>query len=164
MPIGDRTMSALNCRFSPKNIADTAVTEADRFAPGQGLQLDWVIDDSRFVRKFVHDYFEQLPPAMKEAIRATLYAALTETPPTPVLFQWEARYDWVLQVRQTPNTKYTPGMINLIIGGRYAPDAHPMADEMVKTRQAGAGASKRAVTKAAKRGSRPAKRRPSRKS
>ncbi|MGE0046501.1 MAG: hypothetical protein AB7J28_09435 [Hyphomonadaceae bacterium] len=155
-------MSLLSCRFSQDHVAATAANAAALYAPGQPLRFDWVIEDSRFVAKVVREYFDQMPPGMKEAVRATIYAALTSDPPTPMLFQWEARYEWVLQVRQTPNTVHTPGMINIIIGGRYAPDVHPLADDIRRVRQAGAGASsRRAVTKGAKSGAKPAKRKAS---
>lgn len=70
-------------------------------------------------------YLSTMPSGMKEAIRATLYDALTRTPRLPVQVTWAAGYDWELNLFESAGTADSIGGVTLNLRGRYPNDAIP---------------------------------------
>jgi hypothetical protein len=158
MPVKNWMMLELNRRFDNHGIHETADKELRRFEPGTGLQLGWVLPD-KTRQDTVQRHIDTIPDGVREAYRAVLYRALTSDPPIAVIHNWEPAYDFALKVTQTPHTLLSPGVITVILYGRYPTDPHPMRRHIDEYAQS---ARKRASKRAAKRGARPAKRRPSR--
>ena len=156
MPAINATVFKLNDRLGPNQIRSTAAM-ADAFAQGGRLEASFAFPDDAQLRKVLQRYLDALPSGIHEALRATIYAALRASPPTPMVFNWEAAYDYGLHITQTPDTVLTPGVISVTLRGRYPTDDHPLSADMAEF----AAASKRG--KSAK-GSKPSKRRASKKS
>jgi hypothetical protein len=165
MPTGDRTITRLNALFSPENIQINAPVHRNKFAPGQGLQISFVFEDDPETKELLDAYVETIPAGISEAFRAAVYQALKGEPLTPVVFVYEPAYDFELRVTQTPNTLKTPGIITIVLRGRYISDPHPLERAMRKARQARpVGADRRSSRSRAKGDRKPAKRRASKRS
>jgi hypothetical protein len=164
MPTADRTVTRLNKFFSPENIRATAPAHAEKFAPGQGLQISFVFDDEPETKELLDSYVETMPAGIVEAFRAAIYQALKGYPLTPIVFTYEPAYDFELRVTQTPNTLKTPGIITLALRGRYISDPHPLAKAMRKARQPRPVGARKSSRSPAKGERRPARRKASKKS
>jgi len=103
-------------------------------------------------------YLDALPSGIHEALRGVMYEALRASPPTPIVFNWEAAYDYGLHITQTPDTVMTPGVISITLRGRYPDDDHPLSEAMAEF------ARSRAKAKSSGKRSKPAKRKASTKS
>jgi len=73
------------------------------------------------------DYLNRLPRSMQEAIRSTIYHALSTSPPTQITFAWAAGYDYELTIWDAPDTRQTRGGITILIKSRYPDDPHPLS-------------------------------------
>ncbi|MGD9965669.1 MAG: hypothetical protein AB7T59_04060 [Hyphomonadaceae bacterium] len=157
MPALNATVFKLNDKFDPTNVGITA-DDADRFAPGQKLQASFVFPNDAQLRRVLQRYLDMLPSGIHEALRAMMHAALTADPPTPMVFNWEAAYDFGLHITQTPDTVMTPGVISVTLRGRYPDDDHPLEDDMEEFARSAAKA------KSSGKRSKPAKRKASKRS
>jgi hypothetical protein len=160
MPMLNEATTIMTAKMSSANIA-ASVASAPKF---QALPLpaDFVYPNDAPRRKLLQNYLNGLPIGMQETIRAAIFHSLTSVPPRPMQFSWSGAYDYKLEINETYDTYYsprTPGVMGIILNGRYLDDPHPLADHLSQSRRAGAS-SKRA----AKDSPRPAKRRPSKKS
>jgi hypothetical protein len=157
MPALNATVFKLNAKFDPTNVGITAA-DADRFAPGTQLQASFVFPNDAQLRRVLQRYLDALPSGIHEALRAMMHSALTANPPTPMVFNWEAAYDFGITITQTPDTVMTPGVISVTIRGRYPDDDHPLEDDMEEY------ARSRSKAKSAGKRSSPARRKASKKS
>lgn len=155
MPAMNATVFKLNDKFNPTSAVTTAAN-MDLFAPGQRLQASFVFPSDPLLRRVLQKYLDALPGGIHEALRAVIYNALSASPPTPMVFNWEAAYDYGLAITQTPDTVTTPGVISVTLRGRYPDDDHPLSDAMAEFARAKAKGSGKA--------SKPAKRKASTKS
>ena len=114
----------LNAAFSSDNIrAIAALREA--FAPGKPLAAGIVIKEGTRLHKLWVDYLGRLPKSFQEALRATVYHALSTEPPTPMTFAWAPGYDYELTMWHSPDTPPTRGGITVLLKSRYPDDRHP---------------------------------------
>jgi hypothetical protein len=157
MPAINATVFKLNDKFNPNSAAATAAN-VDLFAPGQRLQASFVFPTDPPLRRVLQKYLDALPSGIHEALRGVIHNALSSNPPTPMVFNWEATYDFGLVITQTPDTVMTPGVISVTLRGRYPDDDHPLSDAMEEF------ARSRSKAKVAGRASKPAKRKASKKS
>jgi hypothetical protein len=65
--------------------------------------------------------------SLQEALRSTIYHALSTKPPTQVTFGWAPGYDYEVTIWHAPDTKKTKGGITVLIKSRYPDDKHPLA-------------------------------------
>lgn len=157
MPAMNATVFKLNDKFNPTS-ARTTAADIDLFAPGRQLQASFVFPNDPLLRRVLQKYLDSLPSGIHEAVRAVIYKALSTNPPTPMVFNWEAAYDYGLTITQTPDTVMTPGVISVTLRGRYPDDDHPLSDAMAEFARA------RSKGKASGKSSKPAKRKASKKS
>ncbi len=156
MPAMNATVFKLNDKFAPGRLGVTAA-EIGAFSPGARLDASIAFPDEPALRRVLQRYLDALPRGIHEALRATIHAALSANPPTPMVFNWEAAYDFGLHITQTPDTVMTPGVISVTLRGRYPDDDHPLSDAIAEF-----AASSRSARK--ERSSKPAKRKASKKS
>ena len=155
MPALNATVFKLNDKLDPTKVARTAA-DAAMFAPGERLQASFVFPGDPQLRRVLQRYLDSLPSGVHEVLRAVMHAALTANPPTPMVFNWEAAYDFGVNVTQTPDTVMTPGVISVTLRGRYPDDDHPLLDDMLEFA--------RSRAKGSAKGSKPAKRKASKRS
>ncbi|MGD9980028.1 MAG: hypothetical protein AB7H66_14230 [Hyphomonadaceae bacterium] len=157
MPALNAAVFKLNKKFDPTNLSAT-VGDADLFKEGKRLQASFVFPDDAQLRRVLQRYLDALPNGVHEALRAIMHGALTADTPTPMVFNWEAAYDFGLDITQTPDTVMTPGVITVTLRGRYPDDDHPLEDDMEEF------ARSRSKAKTSGKRSKPAKRKASKKS
>lgn len=157
MPALNATVFRLNDMFNPTGAANTAADALEMFAPGERLQASFVFPRDAQLRRVLQTYLDALPSGIHEALRGVIYEALRADPPTPIVFNWEAAYDYGLTITQTPDTVMTPGVISITLRGRYPDDDHPLSEAMAEF------ARSRSAKSSGKR-SKPAKRKASTKS
>jgi len=157
MPAINATVFKLNDKFHPTNAPATAAS-VGLFAPGQRLQASFVFSGDPQLKRVLQKYLDAVPSGIHEALRSVMHLALSTNPPTPMVFNWEAAYDFGLNITQTPDTVMTPGVITVTLRGRYPDDDHPLSDAMEEF------ARSRSKAKAAGKPSKPAKRKASMKS
>lgn len=157
MPAMNATVFKLNDKFAPGRVGAT-VAEIVAFSSGATLDASFAFPDEPGLRKVLQRYLDALPHGIHEALRATIHAALSANPPTPMVFNWEAAYDFGLHITQTPDTVMTPGVISVTLRGRYPDDDHPLSDAIAEF----AAASSKSIRRA--KSSKPAKRKASKKS
>lgn len=158
MPMLNSLASNFNAQFLPTTIALTA-SKAAFFAPGKPLKADFVYPSNTAYHAALTGYLTVMPGTVKETIRATIYYALTQTPPVGITFVWTTAPQFAASVAQNPPTRTGDGAITLFVQG-------PFPSEVPSIWQAThLGYDEAPSLKSAKRGSpRPAKRRPSRRS
>jgi hypothetical protein len=118
----------LNKWFDKQHIRQLAENR-EVFAPGAQLSeaLQVIIDDDRALLEAVGPYVDQLPGAVREAIRSVTYLALSTEPPTQVTFAWAPGYDAEVTIWHAPNTKQTKGGVTILVKSRYPSDRHPVS-------------------------------------
>jgi hypothetical protein len=157
MPAREGTVFKLVDGFGPANIEQTAANAAD-LAPGQSLSADFFYRRGSNDHDGLNAYLAVMPSAVKEVIRATLYHALTTTPPTPVLFMWRPAYYFAASVGQWPATEHREGAITLTVEGPFPDDPNSPARSYPVSP---VGGSRKPSSKGAPR---PANRKPSKRS
>lgn len=158
MPMQESTVFKLNAAFGPAQIDTTAAKSAD-FAPGEDLSAGFVFRPRSTEHEGLTAYLQLMPPAVKEAMRATIYHALTSSPATPILFNWRPAYYFSVSTAQLPATDDRDGAIMLTLEGPFPGDANSPAQHYPASVRAG-GSRKPSRSGAPK----PAKRSPSNKS
>lgn len=128
MPHLQTALGTLNHAFSRENLPKLAENRA-LFCDGKPLAAGWIINEQQHAlhphwKKYVND----IPGGMQEAIRATIYYALSTTPPTQITFAWAPGYDYELSIWEAPDTKTSKGGITILIKSRYPDDKHPIKD------------------------------------
>jgi hypothetical protein len=119
-------LSYLNGAFSRERIAELAA-QREAFAPGRPLAAGVVIREGTRLHGLWVDYLGKLPKSFQEALRATVYYALSTEPPTPITFAWGPGYDYELTMWHSPDTPPTMGGITILLKSRYPGDQHPAA-------------------------------------
>lgn len=135
MPRLQTLVGHLNSAFSEDNIGD-AVKKRAAFAPGKQLSSAlslFVPSRTRLLRSFV-SYIDSLPGSVQEAMRSTIYYALSTSPPTLVTLAWAPGYDFEVTMWQAPDTRETRGGITILIKGRYPSDTHPISPRKSRRR------------------------------
>lgn len=158
MPAREEALFKLVSALGPAKIDQTAGYAAE-FAPGKPLSANFLFKQGSKDRDGINAYFAVMPKAVKEAIRATIYHALTSDPPIPVLFMWRPAYYFTASVAQWPATEEREGAIALTVEGPFPNDPHSVT-QSYQVSPAGAGARKPSSKGAPK----PASRNPSRRS
>jgi hypothetical protein len=140
MPALQTVFTKLNEKFQPNNIAKLAV-DAERFAPGEPLSIDWLVPDDKTLQTVWKAYMRTIPLVFHEAVRGAIYHALNgkhtlkakgDRAPTQITFAWAPAYDNEITIWQAPDTAETKGGITVVVKGRYPADPHPL-------RKAGSG-------------------------
>lgn len=67
------------------------------------------------------------PAGLQEALRATLYSALTTAPRLPVTLAWAPGYDYEMNLFQAAGTAQSIGGTTVTLRSRYPGDAAPPA-------------------------------------
>lgn len=156
MPVINATVFRLNDKFNPANVRRTT-DSARLFEQGNGLDAGFVFPTEPQLRTILQNYLDRMPLSIHEALRAVMRQALISDPPTPVVFNWEAAYDWSLNITHTPDTVMTPGVVTVTLRGRYPGDDHPLLEDMLDYARSrvpsskSKGARKPAKRKASKR-------------
>jgi hypothetical protein len=125
MPGLQTVLGHLNCAFAREEIAKL-VDKKEAFAPGKPLAAGVVVQPQMALFGQWREYLNHIPASMQEAIRSTIYHALSTSPPTQITFAWAAGYDYELTIWDAPDTKKTRGGITILIKSRYPDDAHPL--------------------------------------
>jgi hypothetical protein len=125
MPHLQTALGHVNTAFSRENLPKL-VEHRDRFCDGKPLAAGWVIDEKMALHKDWMKYLNDIPGGMQEAIRATIYYALSTKPATQITFAWAPGYDYELSMWQAPDTKTSRGGITILIKSRYPDDKHPV--------------------------------------
>jgi hypothetical protein len=128
MPHLQTTLGTLNSAFSKDNIPKL-VKQRAAWCEGQKLATGVVIDSKVLLHSDWAKYLDQIPGALQEAIRSTIYYALGTTPPTAITFAWAPGYDYELSIWQAPDTRTSRGGITVLIKSRYPDDKHPLHGE-----------------------------------
>lgn len=151
MPVLNTTVFRLNDKFNPANVRKT--TDSVRlFEQGNRLDAGFVFPSEPQLRIILQNYLDRMPRSIHESLRAVMREALVSDPPTPVVFNWEAAYDWSVNITHTPDTVMTPGVITVTLRGRYPGDDHPLSEEILDyARSRGAASSSKGARKPAKR-------------
>jgi hypothetical protein len=128
MPQLQTVLGQLNTAFARDNIKKLA-DQREAFAPGKPLAAGVVVKAKMALHDKWNEYLKQIPQSMQEALRSTIYHALSTTPPTQITFAWAPGYDFELTMWHAPDTRTTKGGITVLIKSRYPDDAHPLQDE-----------------------------------
>jgi len=127
MPMFETYTTALNTQTSAANVAAFATpANTARFAPGQALDFGFLLPGSA-LGPHLRAFLATAPSSFQEALRGTLYHALTQDPPIPVTVAWSPGYDFSITVTQSPATAQTSGFITISLTSRYPDDPHPLA-------------------------------------
>jgi hypothetical protein len=125
MPHLQTALGTLNQAFARENISKLVENRA-LFCDGKPLAAGWIINDKMPLHPHWMKYINEIPGGMQEAIRATIYYALSTNPPTQVTFAWAPGYDHELSIWEAPDTKTSKGGITILIKSRYPDDKHPI--------------------------------------
>jgi hypothetical protein len=129
MPKMQTTLGGLNAAFSATGRPATVPKKED-FAPGtlvhEALAAHGA-EPGTPLHRALKNHLETLPGAIKETLRATIYHALSTTPPTHVTFAWAPAYDHEITVWHAPDAEDTKGGITVLVKSRYPTDKHPLA-------------------------------------
>jgi hypothetical protein len=128
MPGLQTVLGQLNTAFGREGI-DKLAEKRESFAPGKPLAAGVVVHSKMALYDDWVDYIKKIPLSMQEALRATIYHALSAKPPVQVTFAWAPGYDYELTIWQAPDTRKTKGGITVLIKSRYPDDKHPLHDE-----------------------------------
>jgi hypothetical protein len=126
MPGFQAVLAHLNGAFGKDHIEELA-KRRDAFAPGQPLAAGLIIKKGTRLHALWVEYLSKLPGSFQEAFRATVYYALSTSPPTTITFAWAPGYDYELTMWQAPDTTQTKGGITILLKSRYPDDKHPVA-------------------------------------
>jgi mannosyltransferase OCH1-like enzyme len=125
MPHLQTALGTLNIAFSRENLPKLVEKRA-AFAEGKPLAAGIVVDASMALHAYWMKYIGDIPGGMQEAIRATIYQALSTEPPTQITFAWAPGYDYEMSMWQAPDTNTSKGGITILIKSRYPDDKHPI--------------------------------------
>jgi len=122
-------LARLNANLGREHIREFARNDGGKFAYGEPLHnaLADAGAEPGPLREAFKNYLGKIPGGITEALRATLYHALTTTPPTMVTFAWAPAYDYEIDIWQAPDTKETKGGITVLFKSRYPDDPHPLS-------------------------------------
>ncbi|MEO8114788.1 MAG: hypothetical protein ABI655_10420 [Phenylobacterium sp.] len=125
MPAFQTVLGEFNVHMGQDKLGALA-QRAPQFAQGNALDLNFLVDEKTPLSRAWKSYLAQVPPAIQEALRAVIHAALTSTPPTQITFAWAPAYDYEMTIWQAPDTKMTKGGITVLFKSRYPDDKHPL--------------------------------------
>jgi hypothetical protein len=125
MPMFEAYMAELNRQFGRDQIAAFARDHRDRFAPGQRVDFEFLMQPGNRLQDAWGRYFGQAPGSFVEALRGVIHYALSSEPPIPVTFAWAPGYDFELTLWQAADTEATRGGVTVLIKSRYPDDPHP---------------------------------------
>lgn len=126
MPAFQTVLGELNRQFSPDRIAEFAKARTAHFAPGNSLDLTFLVDEKTPLHRAWKSYLELAPVSFRETMRGIVHHALSTSPPTQVTFAWAPGYDYELTMWQAPDTQMTKGGITVLLKSRYPDDKHPL--------------------------------------
>lgn len=126
MPMFETAIAELNRKTSRDGIAAFASEHRERFAPGQRVDLAFLMEEGTPLQAAWSKYVGQAPGAFMEALRGVIHYAASAEPPIPVTFAWAPGYDFELTVWQAGDTATTKGGITVLIKSRYPDDPHPL--------------------------------------
>jgi hypothetical protein len=128
MPGLQTILSKLNSAFSEDGI-ERMVAQRDRFAQGQSLFTGVVVGTGMRLHDQWKAYLDRIPKSIQEAIRATIYQALSPDAPTQITFAWAPNYDYELTIWYAPNVRATQeglatkGGITILLKSTYPQNA-----------------------------------------
>jgi hypothetical protein len=125
MPGLQTLLGQLNSAFGREGIKKLA-EQRELYAPGKPLATGVVVHSKMALHKEWTKYLADIPMSMQEALRATIYHALSTKPPTQITFAWSPGYDHELTIWHAPDTKVTKGGITVLLKSRYPDDKHPV--------------------------------------
>ena len=128
MPGLQTVLGQLNTAFGREGIQKLA-EQREAFAPGKPLATGVVVHSKMALHEPWVDYLKHIPPSLQEALRSTIYHALSTKPPTQITFAWAPGYDYELTIWHAPDTRATRGGITVLLKSRYPDDKHPLQDE-----------------------------------
>jgi hypothetical protein len=128
MPGLQTILGQLNTAFGRDGIKELA-EKREMYAPGKPLATGVVVHSKMALHKDWTKYLTGIPMSMQEALRATIYHALSTKPPTQITFAWSPGYDHELTIWHAPDTRATRGGITVLLKSRYPDDKHPLQDE-----------------------------------
>ena len=124
MPGVQTLLNEMNCQFTEGEIERLAARR-EEFAQGQRL-VGALIDKKHRLHPVLRRYLRQLPEAIQEALRSTIYHALGKTDlagksraPRQITFAWMPGFDYEITVTDVGNTKETPGGITVLLKSPY---------------------------------------------
>jgi hypothetical protein len=117
MPALQTLVGALNQKFSIDELQNLPL---DLFEPQRPLSeaLDQLGVGGRL--EGLTAYLNSLPPALHEAIKASVRSALERNPRSPVTFAWAPGYDFELTIWDVAATPATPGGVTILLKSPYA--------------------------------------------
>jgi hypothetical protein len=127
MPAFQTVLGELNREFATDRIAQFAKARTEHFAPGNALDLTFLVETGTPLHRAWKSYLELAPMSFREAMRSVIHHALSTSPPTQITFAWAPGYDYELTMWQAPDTKMTKGGITVLLKSRYPDDKHPLA-------------------------------------
>jgi hypothetical protein len=128
MPGLQTVLGQLNHAFGREGIKKLA-EQREAFAPGKPLAAGIVVQSKMALHGDWTGYLKQIPQSMQEALRSTIFHALSTKPPTQITFAWAPGYDYELTIWHAPDTRKTRGGITVLIKSRYPDDTHPLHAE-----------------------------------
>lgn len=91
----------LNRHFDDDHVADFARHRAQYFAPGEILDLGFLVNDEKDppgLRDLLATYVRTIPPTIRDGLRGVIYSALTADPPRSIVFALAPAYDFELTI------------------------------------------------------------------
>jgi hypothetical protein len=125
MPALQTVLGQLNTAFGRDGIAELAKHRED-FAPGKPLPAELIVHSKMPLHDDWAKYVNSIPRSMQEALRSTIYYALSTNPPIQITFAWAPGYDYELTIWDAPDTNVTKGGITVLLKSRYPDDPHPL--------------------------------------
>ena len=124
MPGIQTLLNELNARFRPSEIKKLASLR-EEFSQGKRL-TGVLIDKKDRLYPVYQRYLRQIPEAIQETLRSTIYHALCETDldgkarsMKQITFAWMPGFDYEITVTDVGDTKETPGGITVLIKSPY---------------------------------------------
>jgi hypothetical protein len=128
MPGLQTLLGQLNGAFGREGIKKLA-EKREMYGPGKSIVSGIIVHSKTALQKDWAKYLTGIPVSMQEALRATIYHALSTKPPTQITFAWAPGYDYELTIWHAPDTQATKGGITVLLKSRYPDDKHPLHDE-----------------------------------
>jgi hypothetical protein len=128
MPGLQTILGQLNTAFGRDGIKKLA-EKREMYAPGKSIASGLIVQTDMALHEPWVGYLKHIPESMQEALRATIYQALSTKPPTQITFAWAPGYDYELTMWHAPDTRLTRGGITVLLKSRYPDDKHPLHGE-----------------------------------
>jgi hypothetical protein len=104
----------MNTSFGNDNIGSV---RPDLFEPGRTLAqaaAEMDLDQAGF-----GNWIEKVPAGIQEAIRATIYSALTRSPRSAITFMWVPGNDYALSIWDVGAGPESPGGISILLKSNH---------------------------------------------